>query len=534
MASIQGGKKIIFDKDDWLGGLHPQYTADLSIAPAQIQLGSASIAGAVAFNPFRFLGYAAPGYAPQNVTGEANVTFLVRKGVVRSPAAYLITNGDEVHKLTLGAAPAIDTGAPFPHTITPHGGAADPTGIDAAIYTTNLGGVTRRGVFYSWQDDTSWDVGFLNFTGPTFDDDFMQTVPATPLAAPYSTSGISTEHHPLIVGEDDILYMGDRNFVHEFDGRVGANGTFSPEVLVFPEGYVVTSFAKVSNCLVVFAYLDDAGDDFYRSEAKAFFWDYLSSDPTYVYDLYDNFVSESFEFQGTVGCFTQGRTNDLEEAGARRSSMRLFNGSIFETLASFEDDVPIRGGVQVNEKLIQWNSEGNIYSWGQFFDGLDNTLNKIAKTSPGSGQSGMLLAAQADRVFVSSDDTTSGALQYFIDDTYTGESRFSTSLIDGNFPDGQMGQVKSVKIVFGKTSSNGQKLIVNMFDEGGNQTTIIASGDNFEDVTTRTYVQDFMDDYPFFHGLRFTIEWDTSTAITDAPIIERIEVDFETINIEDI
>lgn len=534
MAQFQGGNKLIFDSSDWLGGLHPQYTADLSIAPPQKQLGKGEIAAAVAFNPFRFLGYAAPGYAPQSVTGEANVTALGLKGLVRSPSAYMITQGDEIHEINLGSSPTVETTSPFPHTITPHAGGNNPVCTDSAIYTTNLGGVTRRGMFYSWQDDQEWDVGFLNFTGPTFDDDFMQTVPTNPLTTPYTTSGISTTYRPLIVGEDDILYIGDRNYVHEFDGRVGANGTFSEEVLVFPEGYVVTAFAKLSNYLCVFAYLDDAGNDFYRSEAKAFFWDYLSSDPTYVYDLYDNFVSEAFEYQGSVGCFTRGRTNDIEEAGVRRSSLRLFDGAQFKSVAQFENDSPVRGGVQVNENLIQWNSEGNIYAWGQYFDGLDNTLNKIAKTSPGSGDSGMLLIAQADRVFTSSSDSTNGALEYLIDDTFTGESRFSTILAEGNFPDGMMGRVDAVKIVFGKTSSNGQKIIVNMFDEGGNQTTIISSGDNFEDVTTRTYVQHFRDETPYFHGLRFTIEWDTGTAITDAPIIERIEVIYDTVNIQDI
>ena len=33
--------------------------------------------------------------------------------------------------------------------------------------------------------------------------------------------------HPLAVGHDDVLYIGDRRYLHAYDGQTGADGTFS-------------------------------------------------------------------------------------------------------------------------------------------------------------------------------------------------------------------------------------------------------------------------------------------------------------------
>ena len=66
-----------------------------------------------------------------------------------------------------------------------------------------------------------------------FYDDFMKARPATPLSP---APGSYRYPHPMTVGDDDLLYIGDGPRLHAFDGSYASDddGKFYDSVLKIP------------------------------------------------------------------------------------------------------------------------------------------------------------------------------------------------------------------------------------------------------------------------------------------------------------
>ena len=527
MASFQKGNKIIWDKDDWLGGLHPQYAGGFN--PVCAVYGS-QLAGATGFNPYRSLGYATPGYPAQNPTDYAEVDNELKAGVVNDDRIYCVGNGDELVRLDIGIAPVItnttDSGATWPYQIA--GGTNSPVGEDIVVYNASVGSTYANRLFYSYNTSTDWNIGMYDFsTAP--DDDFMTTVASGGGDLPWADG--KGYPHPMIVGKDDILYIGDRNFIHEYDGGTGTDGTFSEEVLTLPRGYVVKSFARYPGYLVIFAYKEASGTTgYYQGQVVALFWDYLELDPTWVFELNDNYVGEAFEYQGTIGVFTQGRTNDLENNGNRNSKLQLFDGGKFKTIKTFETDVPERGGVVVNGDMIMWNSEGTQYTYGTPFEGGDKVMNKIAKGATNNLVSGMLMNPTTNFWLMSPSSSAGGRIKYFASGVFDEACNLSTVMADGNFPDGQMGRITSVKVVFANVCTGGRTIRLQFINQAQDFITVL---DDIGTITDTTIVKDFRDDNLNFDGLGIYISWGYGGGSTQAPKVKRVEVYYEPINIID-
>jgi len=515
--------KIIFDKDDWLGGLHPQYKGGFN--PVSAVMGS-QLAGATAFNPYRNLGYAAPGYPAQNPTNYAKVDNELKSGVVNADKIYCVGNGEDLVRIDINIAPSVtdatDGGATFPYQIA--GGTNSPVGEDVAVYNASVSGTDATRLFYSYNTSAGWDIGMYDFANAP-DDDFMTTVSAGGGDLPAAGKDAP---HPMVIGKDDNLYVGDRNYVHEYDGFTGANGTFSEEVITLPRGYIVKSFAKHPDYLVVFAYKASGSSAYYEGKVIAFFWDYLNLDATRVYELNDNYVGEAFEYQGTIGVFTQGRANDLENSGNRNSKLQLFDGAKFKTIETFDTDVPERGGVVVNGDMIMWNSEGTQYSYGAPFDGLNKVLNKIAKGATSNTVSGMMMNPTTNFWLMSPSTAADGRIKYFASGVYDEGCTVSSVMASGNFPDGQMGRVKAVKVVFANTCTGGRTVDVKLYNQAQEFIDVI---ENQGTITSSTIVKNFRDKYLSFYSLAVYLQWEFGSGNTRAPIIERIEVEVEPIDI---
>ena len=524
MPSIIGGKKIVFDKDDFLGGLHPQYADGLN--PVCAVLGS-QLAGAKGFNPYRKIGYAAPGYLAQDPADYAELDNELKSGAVNGDKIYAVGNGDELVRFEIAAVPivtkATDAGATWPYQIA--GGTNSPVGEDIVVYNASVGGTDATRLFYSYNTSADWNIGMYDFANAP-DDDFMTAVSAGGGDLPGAAG--KDVPHPMINGKDDILYVGDRNFVHEYDGGTGANGTFSEEVLTLPRGYVVKSFARYPDYLVIFAYKASGSSSYYQGQVVAFFWNYLDLDPTSVQELNDNYVGEAFEYQGTVGVFTQGRTNDLENGGNRNSKLQLFDGSKFKTIETFDSNVPERGGVVVNGDMIMWNSEGIQYSYGSPFEGMDKVLNKLAKGSTSNTVSAMLMNPTTNFWLMSPSTLAGGRIKYFTSGNYDESCTMSTVMADGNFPDGQMGRIKSAKVVFANTATGGRTIDVQLITQAQEQVQVI---ENLGTVTATTIAKDFRDDPQEFYNLGLFMQWKAGSGATQAPIVKRVEVEFEPIEI---
>lgn len=522
--------KIIFEGADWAGSLVPNYSTSSGLN----QKGTAGLAAVRSFNPFRNYPYAVAGYNPVDVTNVSVVTTLLRKGRVNGINAYIVSSGDLVHQLDVSGTGSLNAS---PHQVSPHGGHANVALDDCVIYTAKLGGTLATRYFYSWSDNTDWDVGTYNFgtftTGGNWDDDFMSTAPGTPLGAPYITEG-KGKPHPMIVGDDDLLYIGDRNFLHAYDGQDAsdADGKFFAAVLTLPAGYIITSFAKTLSGLMIFTYLENpvGSTFFFQGDARAWFWGYNELDITRSYTLNDNYTTEAFNYQGTVGVFTEGRPN--EPGGNKISKMSLLGASgEFETAVAFIGNPPIRGGVEVVGDAIYFNSDGKVYAFGSPLTGVKAGLNQTAE---GLGAScGMLGTFNSNVQFISSGTTTSGGCQSLSTGFYF-QSLASTVLAEPIFSEYHKGQVTNVKVRFVKPCTPGRTLVVQVKDRSVGVSTVCS----IDTLTGQTdLVQDFTYDtsgQPLlaFDALKCTLVWSSGIDASDAPQVDSVEVTFQEINID--
>ena len=245
----KGGGKITYNHLDWLGGYD---TSSAGFDKRKLQNALAFVENV---DPIRVLGYLGLGSDPGSATDVASINAYLRNAVMQGDEAYAISGGDTVQKIgTLTGNGAVNTTAPFPHTID-HGH-SNETGLDIVNY---YNGATQK-AFYSFKDDTDWDIGAYNYTTDSFDDDFMSTVPADAADFAAIIADGKDAPHPLQVGDDDVLYMGDRNMIHAYDGQVGGGGTFYEAVLTLPVGWFITGMCKMKGPnLAIAAYYSSSG-----------------------------------------------------------------------------------------------------------------------------------------------------------------------------------------------------------------------------------------------------------------------------------
>lgn len=534
----KSGGKITWDKDDWLSCLHPNYSAAAGDSP--IPSGNNQLTYALSMNPYRFLGYAAPGFNPTDVTGVAAVTDSPIRHIV---IAYDTDGTDGYYGFGINSNTKIfridsSTGeVAAHHTITSASGTVE--GNDIVQYAVNIASVRTSCVFYSYNNTGAtagnplWNVGMYNLAS-TYDDDYMTTVPASPLAVLSAGGDAITYPHPMIVGDDDILYIADGNVVNAFDGATGANGTYYTAVLTLPANFRITSFAKLKQRLAIFGYKELRKNasanvsSFFATEAKAYFWDYLSLDPYDSVNLNDNYCSGAFEYKGTVGCFTQGRK---PATGSNQgSAMKLYNGEEFDTVCTFIENAPIYGGVQIVGDTIMFvtNSAGSssaVYQYGSPYPGFPDGLNKVGA---GTGTSvGAICQLSTTLQVISTGTGTSGGLQKFTAGTYTTGS-VSPSLASPEFSEGKQGQIKSMTITFGKTSTGGRAISISLNGNDLAATTVISA---VEEITASNIRKKYEFDssgspLPKFDDIKPIITWGAGSGSGDAPVVQSIEVEF--------
>jgi hypothetical protein len=116
---------------------------------------------------------------------------------------------------------------------------------------------------------------------------------------------------------------------------------------------------------------------------------------------------------------------------------------------------------------------------------------------------------------------------------YDYQAQITTSLLDLEFPFRKQGKIKYVDVQFGKYSSGG--LAINMYlkDRVGTNTQIISNLSTIDSSNIRMHIEEDINGnkLPLFDGLRLLISYNQVGTITDCPIVSKVEVEFETINI---
>lgn len=543
IVKTSGGGKIIWDSSDWLAGLHPRYNSGPTDTP--LPKSQNKLSYSLGFHPYRAYGMAAPGFLPTSATNASAVTDSSIRSLVMGAEsttyyAYGVNSNTLLHQVT--QAGAVSNSAPWPHTVTPSAGTASCS--DAIYYSALKNGTRAPRIFYSYNSSTAnvWSVGRYDLDGTNFDDDFMSENgasggPATPLSP---ATGSNVNPHPMIVGDDDVLYIGDGNLLHAYDGaNIATNtsgnqyGKFFNAVLTLPANFRITSFAKYQKNLVIFGYVELATAQsanpagFATTQAKAYFWDYLSLDPYDSKLLNDNYVSCAFDYNGTVGCFTYGRK--LVALNPQLAKVMLFNGSEFEPVATFDTNPPYHGAVEVLGDTVSWVSDGSVYLYGSPYPGADKGLNRVTKGN-GTGL-GAIRTLSTTVTVISTGTTTSGGLDT-INSGY-GTGFVTTAPAMPVFEDAQIGKVKKVKVFFGQTSSADRELDIYMLSDFGAQTQILAqtaaiTASNQVQTITKTLTGS-PGSLPRFTTLACILQWQSGTG-TAAPIVDRIEAEFENVS----
>lgn len=510
--------RIIFNAEDFVGGLAPTTVTSLDTKALRIFGGYTF---AVNFDPFDTIpGIAYPGKTPTNLTNvdsdspaELLVDATTDYGL--SFAFALGTTLIEQFEVIVGgtADDLTVSGGVFPHTITPHGHSS----LDASkgsVEMYNVSGTNK--LFYSWNDGTDWDVGIYDPSSDAFDDDFMSTVPTTPLAGSDLTGG-QGKHHPLHVSkQDDILYQGSGRFVHSYDGTAD---TFTAQHLTLPLNFEMKGFADTQYDLVEFA--DSSNNLGRKASAKAFFWAQDRPSSFYkVVDLEDYQVAAPFEYRGTVGCFTSKRSGKI--------ALRIYDGTVFVKVFEFDGTAPSIGGVDIINNVIQWNNDGKVYQWGDY-KGLFGT-NTGHQISSYGASSGFYKIFTSGTPYISGGTGTTGLA---ILSGFDGTARVSTIAAFPSFGFNKRGKIKAVKYTFAKNMSTGQSMTLNLFT--GGDTIIVGSVSTVTDSTrTIVFTRDNSDnDFGEFEYVIVDLTWG-SVDTSDAIGVQKVEVFYETIVIAEV
>ncbi len=524
ITQTKTGGILSWGEEDWLAGLQPFFeNVTYSINSANLK----GFSWSVGIDPFYMPGALYPGRYFTSQTTASVVDAMQRNAITNGDQAYSVA-GTKIHNFNAFTG-VIANNATFPKSIT-HGGHSSLVLSDIVKYYVG----TVPYAFYSFNDATDADVGTYDLAS-TFDDDWMSTVPTV---GPNLLLD-KTNPHPMIVGDDDCLYIGDGRYLDKYDGQTGTNGTFTRSKLNLPLGSVITSYSKIENFLVVYAYKPSlTGTNFYKSEVRAYFWDYVSEDPTYARPIQGNYVNGGFVYKGQPGCFIEGTDPSLKSQ--RGSKLVIFNGSYFDEVATFPDAIPGHGGVEAMANVIMWNSSGVLYRWGSMF-GYPNALNKVTSSTGGATAEGMLKNLSGNKWFISTGTGTSGGAEWTGDGGFYTEPQVKVGQTIPPFPSGHHGRVTKVNVKWRyKYTSSGSKMALTLLYrsvQGTNGTFpvlnhfLVAPNTSLVDEYLYGVPSDTTSNliFPKFSQIGWQITYTGGTPTDQPDVVERIEIHYENV-----
>lgn len=505
-------KTIIFDRDDWLTGednIRNTGARDFGIGMTD----SANI------DPYKSYGYLSPALradlATNNDQLNGNLLNIVTLGLFGYGIENTIGANARIHRiegLNTGNLVITNSGS-YPHSMP-----SDTYWI-RDIITYYIG--TVEYVFYSWTSGSEWNVGRLTVGTGTFDDDFMSTVPASPLAAPYLAGGALNVDHPMYVASNNRLYIGDRNFVHSFDGQTGANGTFEANVLDLPQGYQIVDFLEWNNYLVVFA--NNTSKTFGSQEPTAFFWDTFSESFTFTKSCGGDSVACARIYESTMIISVSGET-PIDRKGNER--LRVFDGNEFVDFCYY--GTRFREGMQVYGNSIYLNTVDGVRVVKRYGD----TISSISLNSNNLGESVFVKIFSSIGGVVFSARPSGTTFGLFVMRTSLNPNAFCwTKSVSPYFEEGCRGRIKKVKIYFKEAvSSNSLQLQLSFLDDE-NLTgfyTVQTFDKRVIEIESNT---DLGTPLPLFTRQQLYIEWQQSGNYTRAPEIEKIVMYYEKVNV---
>lgn len=361
-----------------IGGFAPRFFGNKSYDiphPEQITLGNDDQYADGIVNPISKLGYLSPA---NNTTQNVTITDNPFHGIPRATIVDTINNefyiGAEAHiyKMTsltgllFGVDSAVTDEIRYPETITV---------TDFEIYTLN--GV--RQLFYSYRrdSDNSGDVGAYPLTGTGWNDDWLS-------ADCNGAFELGENQIVLTLADNGFMYILDGSALHKVDGTVngGANGTVTPNVLLFPATFQLLDALDLKGMLWI-AIIRSTGDITYGTYSTVatnnycgvYVWDRQSTQVTMTDFIPIEGVREIrniFSFRGVPACFTVSNT--------RYTQLRIYDGNEFKIVQElgFQAYPRFKDSLCNNGETITWlSNNGIVYTYGSSEPGMNDALYKI-------------------------------------------------------------------------------------------------------------------------------------------------------------
>ena len=185
----------------------------------------------------------------------------------------------------------------------------------------------------------------------------------------------------MFVSDNGFMYVIDGSTLHKIDGTTngGANGTVTPNVLVFPAYYqLIDGMDARGKAWLTVNRIDKAytGSDLQNAYARycgVYVWD-RQSIQSQMQDFIPidgvKYVGHIFQFRGQPHVFTISYDNFCQ--------LRQYTGSEFKVVAQAQaKDYPIfKGSIAITDQTVAWQGlNGNFFVYGradpfQYVDGL--------------------------------------------------------------------------------------------------------------------------------------------------------------------
>lgn len=511
--------RIVWDREDFIKGFIPYASGANS---QRYNFTGATQQQNV--DPFYLApGILVPGPAASNITGTAGGGSPVPNSVLHDATLDLGGNnayalGTDLQKIQVSPTDEFIDDANWPHAITAHGGHVTASGALGSVVFANRSGTSK--LFYSWTDNTDWDVGEHDLS-TTFDDDFMSTVPSTPLSGSDLTDGVG-KAHPLIYTADDRVLMGSGRYVHSYKCSTSA---FNSKVLTLPVGMETVGFVEDGYDTVVFG--TTGRGSIKRARAAAYWWSIDRPASYYrTSNIPDDEVSAPFVYQGTIGCFTRSRSK------GGKSVLRILEGDTWAPKYYWTGSLPTVGGVEIQEETVQWNSDGKLYRWGPYGGVFDPGTHQYAS---GSGSSSGFLKSfsngSTSGLYASTGTGLSGVQSF---SNYDGNAVWVGCPASPSFGMRKKGKLLGIQVTMaGGASGGGRGIRFLLLDDSFTGQQI---KDYFKSYTASERILFFQPDstwvsrFDNFTSLAPYVQWDTGDGATNAPGIERIEAFYEPVD----
>lgn len=523
----QDGGTIILDSGDFRAGLGPE--GRFSSNPFVRQVAKYGWATLSRIDPFTSYGALYPGTAP-SATATNNGSLagtVVAFQVVDNTIGYGIDAGGKVQQISYLSTPSVTVAGAFPHTIA-YAAGSTYVGQDAILYRHNSGGTTaadsKVSLFYSAYNSNNWDIGcYINLA--SFDDDYMSSVPATPLDITSGDGDDPTQRtapHFFCIGSDGILYIGSGRYLHAYDGNTGANGTFSAKVLTLPQGTQITGLLKTGDKLLLNTNYYTTATGNASGEAVCYVWNYIDLDITQAIPLEDNYTSAIFLWRGAPAVITSGI---IERNG--KIKLKIISGNSTRKVADWDSTIPSQRGVVVINEVVYMNCGGQLITVGDRYSG-GYAVNHIANFEK-LGVSGVLFYNDTSSCFTGSSSDGTPCFNNFNNGKGAGQCK--TFMIYPDFPFGKIGRVMEVNIEYDRSlaagGTNGDMSAVLSADASTESKTFIANLSSVAVPLVKKYQQATNGDsisMPF-SAIDVLLSWNTSSG-GSSPGIARVFIDY--------